>query len=448
MLANPGARRADSPPHPCGHLPAPRSASPATGAGCNPGPVTSTSAMQLHRCGRHQCNPQPLRTIPATPPNKLPATPAMLQSLPCCSCGTAALPGSIARGAVAPATAAPPRAAAATVGSSGAELAVSTRRPAYRSLCSSRRRGAGACHAACSQARHAGGVAWRPRATCMVVSMHGRQHFECAHRRRAAAAGAGAVCGPEDSCLQGGVLEVPAPPHYPRHHPGQHRGHRHRSAGKHGGALYWCACSCSTLLLAAAGMPMQSHHPTLPRVLSPPCRSRAAPSAPAPAPLSSLLQLIDWALLPRAMLGVLALLCGNGYIVGINQIYDVDIDAVNKPFLPVAAGELSPGTAWLLCLALAAGACPPCLHLPLALRQGRCAMLHQGSCPSPHPASHPLPTLPAACICCPRDAQAAWPSRPPTLALSSPPSTPLAYSWAPSTRCRRCASSALPWQPS
>lgn len=65
--------------------------------------------------------------------------------------------------------------------------------------------------------------------------------------------------------------------------------------------------------------------------------------------------LIDWALLPRALLGVLALLCGNGYIVGINQIYDVDIDAVNKPFLPVAAGELSPGTAWGLCVALAAG---------------------------------------------------------------------------------------------
>ena len=31
-------------------------------------------------------------------------------------------------------------------------------------------------------------------------------------------------------------------------------------------------------------------------------------------------QLIDWALLPRAALGVLALLCGNGYIVGINQV--------------------------------------------------------------------------------------------------------------------------------
>jgi hypothetical protein len=74
------------------------------------------------------------------------------------------------------------------------------------------------------------------------------------------------------------------------------------------------------------------------------------------------LQLIDWALLPRALLGVLALLCGNGYIVGINQIYDVEIDAVNKPFLPVAAGEMSTKTAWLLCAALAAGACVRVAH--------------------------------------------------------------------------------------
>ncbi|GLC44827.1 hypothetical protein PLESTB_001209700 [Pleodorina starrii] len=65
-------------------------------------------------------------------------------------------------------------------------------------------------------------------------------------------------------------------------------------------------------------------------------------------------QCIDWALLPRALLGLVALLCGNGYIVGINQIYDVDIDVVNKPFLPVASGELSPALAWGLCLTLAA----------------------------------------------------------------------------------------------
>ena len=49
-------------------------------------------------------------------------------------------------------------------------------------------------------------------------------------------------------------------------------------------------------------------------------------------------QPLDWSLLPRALLGVLALLAGNGYIVGINQIYDVEIDTVNKPFLPIAAG--------------------------------------------------------------------------------------------------------------
>lgn len=55
-------------------------------------------------------------------------------------------------------------------------------------------------------------------------------------------------------------------------------------------------------------------------------------------------------LLPRALLGVLALLLGNLFIVGINQIYDVDIDIVNKPFLPIAAGRISPSAAWALVL--------------------------------------------------------------------------------------------------
>lgn len=54
------------------------------------------------------------------------------------------------------------------------------------------------------------------------------------------------------------------------------------------------------------------------------------------------------ALLPRALLGVLSLLLGNLFIVGINQIYDVEIDQVNKPFLPIAAGRISPRTAWAL----------------------------------------------------------------------------------------------------
>lgn len=60
---------------------------------------------------------------------------------------------------------------------------------------------------------------------------------------------------------------------------------------------------------------------------------------------------INWALLPRAAMGLLALLCGNAFIVGINQIYDVRIDQINKPFLPLAAGTMSTRAAWLVVIA-------------------------------------------------------------------------------------------------
>ncbi|GMH08231.1 hypothetical protein Nepgr_010071 [Nepenthes gracilis] len=63
--------------------------------------------------------------------------------------------------------------------------------------------------------------------------------------------------------------------------------------------------------------------------------------------------LIKWSLLFKAFSGLFALICGNGYIVGINQIYDIGIDKVNKPYLPVAAGDLSVGSAWLLVLVFA-----------------------------------------------------------------------------------------------
>lgn len=39
--------------------------------------------------------------------------------------------------------------------------------------------------------------------------------------------------------------------------------------------------------------------------------------------------LINWWLLPKALFGLLALICGNGYIVGINQIYDIGIDKLS-----------------------------------------------------------------------------------------------------------------------
>jgi homogentisate phytyltransferase/homogentisate geranylgeranyltransferase len=43
---------------------------------------------------------------------------------------------------------------------------------------------------------------------------------------------------------------------------------------------------------------------------------------------------------------LVAAICVNVFIVGINQITDVEIDRVNKPRLPIAAGELSVPAAW------------------------------------------------------------------------------------------------------
>lgn len=64
-------------------------------------------------------------------------------------------------------------------------------------------------------------------------------------------------------------------------------------------------------------------------------------------------ELINWMLVYKALYGLVALICGNGYIVGINQIYDIAIDKVNKPYLPIAAGDLSVQSAWLLVILFA-----------------------------------------------------------------------------------------------
>ena len=56
--------------------------------------------------------------------------------------------------------------------------------------------------------------------------------------------------------------------------------------------------------------------------------------------------------LPAAswLLPLLACLCGNVYIVGLNQLEDIEIDRINKPHLPIASGEFSKrlGTAIVL----------------------------------------------------------------------------------------------------
>jgi homogentisate phytyltransferase/homogentisate geranylgeranyltransferase len=54
----------------------------------------------------------------------------------------------------------------------------------------------------------------------------------------------------------------------------------------------------------------------------------------------------------------------NVAIVGVNQLTDVEIDRVNKPFLPIAAGDLSPAAARAIVLACTA------LPLAMALTQG------------------------------------------------------------------------------
>ncbi|MEL6137394.1 MAG: homogentisate phytyltransferase [Cyanobacteria bacterium J06628_6] len=48
-----------------------------------------------------------------------------------------------------------------------------------------------------------------------------------------------------------------------------------------------------------------------------------------------------WRGVAAMLLTWLACLCGNVYIVGLNQLEDVDIDRVNKPHLPIASGEFS-----------------------------------------------------------------------------------------------------------
>ena len=40
-----------------------------------------------------------------------------------------------------------------------------------------------------------------------------------------------------------------------------------------------------------------------------------------------------------------ACLCGNVYIVGLNQVEDIEIDRINKPELPIASGEFTKGHA-------------------------------------------------------------------------------------------------------
>jgi homogentisate phytyltransferase / homogentisate geranylgeranyltransferase len=63
---------------------------------------------------------------------------------------------------------------------------------------------------------------------------------------------------------------------------------------------------------------------------------------------------INFSNLTGLLIALLACLCGNVYIVGLNQIFDVDIDKINKPYLPLASGELSASQANSIVMSLGA----------------------------------------------------------------------------------------------
>ena len=74
---------------------------------------------------------------------------------------------------------------------------------------------------------------------------------------------------------------------------------------------------------------------------------------------------IAWTVMPEAaptptlnllalLLPLIACLAGNVYIVGLNQIEDVEIDRINKPSLPIASGEFSRQAGWGIVLSAGA----------------------------------------------------------------------------------------------
>jgi homogentisate phytyltransferase/homogentisate geranylgeranyltransferase len=70
----------------------------------------------------------------------------------------------------------------------------------------------------------------------------------------------------------------------------------------------------------------------------------------------------DWVLLASTLVASLSV---NLYIVGLNQLTDIEIDRINKPYLPLAAGTLKVSTA--LVVVIASGI----LSLAVAALQGR-----------------------------------------------------------------------------
>lgn len=68
------------------------------------------------------------------------------------------------------------------------------------------------------------------------------------------------------------------------------------------------------------------------------------------------ISIFDLEYLSQVCMITLAFLCSNFFIVGINQVYDIEIDRINKPDLVLASGELGlESSYWILASALMLG---------------------------------------------------------------------------------------------
>lgn len=68
--------------------------------------------------------------------------------------------------------------------------------------------------------------------------------------------------------------------------------------------------------------------------------------------------------IPALLAALLPSLAANAYITGLNQLTDLDIDLVNKPFLPLPSGKLKYSTARLFVLFMLLASMAPALYSP------------------------------------------------------------------------------------
>lgn len=61
----------------------------------------------------------------------------------------------------------------------------------------------------------------------------------------------------------------------------------------------------------------------------------------------AIIQALTWALSSSLLMNI--------FIVGLNQVYDVQIDRINKPYLPIPAGDLTISSAKIICGVCLAG---------------------------------------------------------------------------------------------